>query len=58
MLALALQFDFPDRDLLITLTFGIVVLSILVQGLTMQALLLLRKVGLAPPRSNSRIRQA
>jgi CPA1 family monovalent cation:H+ antiporter len=45
VLALALPFDFPNRDLLITLTFGVVVLSILVQGLTMQ--LLLRRVGLA-----------
>jgi monovalent cation:H+ antiporter, CPA1 family len=45
VLALALPFDFPNRDLLITLTFGVVLLSILVQGLTMQPLL--RKVGLA-----------
>jgi len=44
VLALALPFDFPNRDLLITLTFGVVVLSILVQGLTMQRLL--RRVGL------------
>ena len=46
VLALALPFDFPNRDLLITLTFGVVLLSILVQGLTMQPLL--RRVGLAP----------
>jgi monovalent cation:H+ antiporter, CPA1 family len=45
VLALALPFDFPNRELLITLTFGVVLLSILVQGLTMQPLL--RKVGLA-----------
>ncbi len=45
VLALALPFDFSNRDLLITLTFGVVVLSILVQGLTMQ--LLLRRVGLS-----------
>jgi CPA1 family monovalent cation:H+ antiporter len=45
VLALALPFDFPNRGLLITLTFGVVVLSILVQGLSMQ--LLLRRVGLA-----------
>jgi CPA1 family monovalent cation:H+ antiporter len=45
VLALALPFDFPNRDLLITLTFGVVLLSILVQGLTMQPLL--RRVGLA-----------
>jgi CPA1 family monovalent cation:H+ antiporter len=45
VLALALPFDFPNRDLLITLTFGVVLLSILAQGLTMQPLL--RRVGLA-----------
>lgn len=45
VLALALPFDFPNRDLLITLTFGVVVLSILLQGLTMHKLL--RTVGLA-----------
>ncbi len=44
VLALSLPFDFPNRDLLVTLTFGVVALSILVQGLTMQRLL--RKVGL------------
>lgn len=46
VLALSLPYDFPNRDLLITLTFGVVVLSILIQGLTMQRLL--RRVGLAP----------
>jgi CPA1 family monovalent cation:H+ antiporter len=51
VLALALPFDFPNRVFLITLTFGVVVLSILVQGLTMQPLL--RRVGLAQP---SRVR--
>ncbi|HEY4954910.1 MAG TPA: sodium:proton antiporter [Gemmatimonadaceae bacterium] len=45
VLALSLPFDFPNRELLVTLTFGVVVLSILVQGLTMQRLLW--KVGLA-----------
>lgn len=45
VLALSLPFDFPNRELLVTLTFGVVVLSILVQGLTMQRLL--RRVGLA-----------
>lgn len=44
VLALALPFDFPNRDLLITLTFGVVLLSILLQGMTMK--LLLRRVGL------------
>jgi monovalent cation:H+ antiporter, CPA1 family len=45
VLALSLPYDFPNRDLLITLTFGVVVLSILVEGLTMQRLL--RAAGLA-----------
>ena len=49
VLALSLPFDFPNRVLLITLTFGVVVLSILVQGLTMERLL--RVVGLTPQRS-------
>jgi len=44
VLALALPFDFPNRDLLITLTFGVVVLSILVQGLTLKPLM--QRVGL------------
>lgn len=45
VLALALPLQFPNRNLLITLTFGVVLLSILVQGLTMQALL--RRLGLS-----------
>lgn len=45
VLALSLPFEFPNRKLLITLTFGVVVLSILLQGLTMQRLL--RTLGLA-----------
>lgn len=45
VLALSLPYRFPNRELLVTLTFGVVVLSILVQGLTMQTLL--RSVGLA-----------
>lgn len=44
VLVLALPRDFPHRDFLVTLTFGVVVLSILVQGLTMSPLL--RKLGL------------
>jgi monovalent cation:H+ antiporter, CPA1 family len=39
VLALSLPYNFPNRELLVTLTFGVVVLSILVQGLTMQRLL-------------------
>lgn len=39
VLALALPASFPHRDLILTLTFGVVVLSLLVQGLTMKPLL-------------------
>jgi CPA1 family monovalent cation:H+ antiporter len=39
VLALGLVADFPHRDLLITMTYGVVILSLLVQGLTMPALL-------------------
>ena len=44
VLALALPSDFIHRDLLITMTFGVVVLSILLQGLTMSTLL--RRLGI------------
>ncbi len=36
VLALALPFDFPNRGLLIDMTFGVVLLSLLFQGMTMQ----------------------
>ena len=39
VLALSLPKDFPHRDLLVSMTFGIVLLSILVHGLTMSPLL-------------------
>jgi Na+:H+ antiporter len=39
VLALALPADFPNRALLVDLTFGVVVLSIVVQGTTMQWLI-------------------
>ncbi len=45
VLVLALPVTLPNRDLLITLTFGIVLLSILLQGLSMQWLL--TRVGVA-----------
>jgi CPA1 family monovalent cation:H+ antiporter len=45
VLVLALPSTLPNRDLLITLTFGIVLLSILMQGLSMQWLL--TRVGVA-----------
>jgi Na+:H+ antiporter len=44
VLALALPAALPQRDLLITVTFGVVLLSILIQGLTMGPLL--RKLGI------------
>jgi CPA1 family monovalent cation:H+ antiporter len=44
VLALALPRDYPHRELLVTMTFGVVILSILVQGLSMGTLL--RKLGL------------
>ena len=45
VLVLALPRDFAHRDLLVTMTFGVVILSILLQGLSMK--LLLRKLKLA-----------
>jgi CPA1 family monovalent cation:H+ antiporter len=44
ILALGLPLTFAHRDLLVTMTFGVVILSILVQGLTMSPLL--RGLGL------------
>lgn len=44
VLVLALPRDFPHRDFLVTLTFGVVIMSILLQGLTMGPLL--RRLGL------------
>jgi monovalent cation:H+ antiporter, CPA1 family len=43
VLALALPPAFPNRELLVTMTFGVVVLSILLQGTTMAPLL--RRLG-------------
>lgn len=39
VLALSLPRDFPHRELLVSMTFGVVILSILLQGLTMSPLL-------------------
>ena len=39
VLALSLEESFPLRSAIITITFGVVILSILVQGLTMSPLL-------------------
>lgn len=49
VLALSLGTDFPNRELLIATTFGVVVLSILVQGLSMGWLL--RKLGVVQSRA-------
>ena len=44
VLALGLAADFPYRELIINMTFGVVILSIIFQGLTMSPLL--RKLGI------------
>jgi monovalent cation:H+ antiporter, CPA1 family len=48
VLVLGLAEDFPHRELLITMTFGVVILSILIQGLSMAPLL--RRFGLVGSR--------
>lgn len=51
VLALSLPYDFPHRSMIETMTFGVVVLTILVQGVTMSPLLrLLRIVRPTAPR--------
>jgi CPA1 family monovalent cation:H+ antiporter len=45
VLALALPRELPQRELIVTMTFGVVVVSILAQGLTMGPLL--KRLGLA-----------
>ncbi|MGE0441076.1 MAG: Na+/H+ antiporter [Gemmatimonadales bacterium] len=49
VLALSLPAEFPHRDLLITTTFGVVLVSLLLQGLTMGPLL--RRLGLVTART-------
>ncbi len=44
VLVLGLPLDFPQRTLLVTMTFGVVILSILLQGLTIAPLL--RRLGI------------
>jgi CPA1 family monovalent cation:H+ antiporter len=44
VLALALRRDYPHRQQLITMTFGVVLLTLLVQGLSMPVLL--RRLGI------------
>lgn len=50
VLVLALPEGFPHRELLVTMTFGVVILSILVQGLTMGPLL--RRLGIVGARED------
>lgn len=45
VLALSLPWDLAARDLIVTMTFGVVLISILVQGLTMKPMLRALKVG-------------
>jgi CPA1 family monovalent cation:H+ antiporter len=47
VLVLSLPADFPYRDLLVSMTFGVVVLSILIHGLTVSPLL--RWLGIVAP---------
>ena len=47
VLALALSANLPNRDLVVTMTAGVVLLSLLLQGLTMAPLL--RWLGLVVP---------
>jgi len=47
VLALSLPRDFSHRDMILHMTFGVVLLTLLVQGLTIKPLL--RRVGLAQP---------
>ena len=49
VLALSIPETFPQRDLLVTMTFGVVVLSILIQGITVGPAL--RWLGLTRPES-------
>ena len=53
-LALSLGGDFPSRELILNLTFGVVVFSILVQGLTMKPLLKWLKLSDGTPESAGR----
>jgi CPA1 family monovalent cation:H+ antiporter len=44
-LVLSISKDFPDRDQLLTLTFGVVAFTIVVQGITMKPLIRLLGIG-------------
>jgi CPA1 family monovalent cation:H+ antiporter len=51
VLALALPTDFPHRDQLVAMTFGVVLLSLVLQGMSMSWLL--RRLGLVNERPDS-----
>jgi monovalent cation:H+ antiporter, CPA1 family len=58
VLVLGLGPDFPHRELLVTMTFGVVILSIVVQGLTMGPLLRrLKLVGAREERSEYEVQR-
>ena len=48
VLALALPLDFAHRDALVAMTYGVVLLSLVLQGLTMPWMIRRLKVGRAP----------
>jgi len=52
VLVLSLPADFPYRELLVSMTFGVVILSILIHGLTISPLL--RWLGIVMPRGDRR----
>jgi CPA1 family monovalent cation:H+ antiporter len=56
VLAAALPVDFPERELVVTVTFGVVVLSILCNGLTVGPLL--RAMGLIRGASGGTLRES
>jgi CPA1 family monovalent cation:H+ antiporter len=56
VLALALDPEFPHREIIVTMTFGVVLLSIVVQGITTEPLL--RALGLISPSDGPRDVQA
>lgn len=49
-LALSLPLDFPDREVVINMTFGVVLFTLLVPGLTMEPMV--RLLGMAPKRES------
>ncbi|MGH9549946.1 MAG: cation:proton antiporter, partial [Terriglobales bacterium] len=54
-MALSLPLDFPDREMIINLTFGVVLFTLLVPGLTMGPLV--RVLGMMPKDTQLRLHQ-